>query len=59
MSQHQIDIIKAQFKNRSECLWFWFCKERGASNGLLASRSGLKNANVVASIISRGQWRKP
>lgn len=58
MSQHQIDIINARFKSGLERLRFWIEMVPNASNKLLAKLSGLKNANVVASYISRLELRK-
>ncbi len=58
MSQHQIAIINARFKTGLERLRFWIEMMPDASNKLLAKLSGLKNANVVASYISRLELRK-
>ena len=58
MSKTQIEFINARFKNGLERLRFWLELEPNSSNKGLAERSGLKNANVVASYICRQGLRK-
>lgn len=58
MSKQQIAIINARFRTGLERLRFWIEMVPNASNELLAKLSGLKNANVVASYISKQGLRK-
>lgn len=58
MSPQQINIINARFKNGTERLRFWMKLEPNVRYKVLAERSGLKNARVVASVICQQGLRK-
>ena len=58
MSQDQIDLINAGFNSGLERLRFWMKMKPNARNPELAKLTKLKNANVVASYISRQELRK-
>ncbi len=57
MTMMEIAKINSAFRTGQERLWFWFNVEPKLSNTEYARRTGLKNARVVSSIISRGKWR--